>query len=304
MGKVKTPMSHVSLPNSEDERTGRIMPSGMPLVIEPPLTIEVGDAALRHDRLATLVAEKVVPRLLALHAPAKDALRAETFHAGTIEINELSRLVLGAENADAFDYITRLREAGLSLDNLYLELLEPTARHLGELWDEDKVDFLDVSVGLIRLQRLVRVFAGLDDTAPYDEKCRALIIATPDEQHLFGNAIVQRFFRAAGWHVACGPVAGAADLESIVSREWFGVVGFSIAADRHLENLRNAIAAVRAKSVNRNVGIIVGGPAFFEKPELAIEVGADGTAINAPAAVMLAKKLLVPSLVTGGTAGR
>ena len=114
----------------------------------------------------------------------------------------------------------------------------------------------------------------------------------------------KRFFRAAGWHVACGPVAGAADLESIVSREWFGVVGFSIAADRHLENLRNAIAAVRAKSVNRNVGIIVGGPAFFEKPELAIEVGADGTAINAPAAVMLAKKLLVPSLVTGGTAGR
>ena len=169
--------------------------------------IEVEDAALRHDRLATLVAEKVVPRLLALHAPAKDALRAETFHAGTIEINELSRLVLGAENADAFDYITRLREAGLSLDNLYLELLEPTARHLGELWDEDKVDFLDVSVGLIRLQRLVRVFAGLDDTAPYDEKCRALIIATPDEQHLFGNAIVQRFFRAAAAQI--GPVWAA-----------------------------------------------------------------------------------------------
>jgi len=297
-------MTHGSLPNSEDDGLARVMPSGLALVIEPPLTIEVEDAALRHDRLATLVAEKVVPRLVALHAPAQDALRAETFHAGTIEIIELSRLVLGAENADAFDYITRLREAGLSLDNLYLELLEPTARHLGELWDEDKVDFLDVSVGLIRLQRLVRVFAGLDDTAPYDEKCRALIIATPDEQHLFGNAIVQRFFRAAGWHVGCGPVTGTADLEAIVSQEWFGVVGLSIAADRHLESLRNAIATVRAKSVNRHVGIIVGGPAFFERPELALEVGADGTAINAPAAVVLAKKLLVPSLMARDATGR
>jgi len=39
------------------------------------------------------------------------------------------------------------------------------------------------------------------------------------------------------------------------------------------------------------IGIMVGGPVFTANPELALEVGADSTAINAPTAVLLAQKL-------------
>jgi methanogenic corrinoid protein MtbC1 len=39
------------------------------------------------------------------------------------------------------------------------------------------------------------------------------------------------------------------------------------------------------------IGVMVGGPVFTANPALAREVGADGTAANAPTAVLMAQKL-------------
>ena len=270
----------------DGEETGRITPPGsVQILFEPPIAIEIEDAQERESRLAVVIADKVIPRLLALHNSISGPEAEITIHAGEPEIAELSRLVVGPDNSEALDYVLSLRNAGLSLDLLHLELLEPTARHLGELWEADRLDFIDVSIGLNRLQRLVHVFAGLDDVPPYDEKRRALIVTTPDEQHILGNTIVQRFFRAGGWYVCSGPVVTIEDVSTIVSREWFGVVGFSLAAEKHMGSLARSVSAVREASQNRTVGIMVGGPAFTDRPDRAIEVGADGTAVNAPAAV-------------------
>ena len=174
------------------EETGRITPPGsVQILFEPPIAIEIEDAQERESRLAVVIADKVIPRLLALHNSISGPEADINIHAGEPEIAELSRLVVGPDNSEALDYVLSLRNAGLSLDLLHLELLEPTARHLGELWEADRLDFIDVSIGLDRLQRLVHVFAGLDDVPPYDEKRRALIVTTPDEQHILGNTIVQ-----------------------------------------------------------------------------------------------------------------
>lgn len=281
------------------ERHGATRPRGpFGVKIEPPITLEVETVKEREASLARVVADTVVPRLISLHETIAFKANDITIHAGEPQVAELSRLVVGPENADALDFLMSLRNVGLSLDLLHLELLEPTARHLGELWEADQLDFIDVTIGLQRLQRLVHVFAGLDDIPPYDEKRKALLLATPDEQHVFGNSIVQRFFRAAGWYVCTGPATTIEELTALVSREWFGVVGFSLSTEKHMESLARSMAAVRANSMNRTIGVMVGGPAFSDRPERAVEVGADGTAINAPAAVILAKKLLVPSLST------
>jgi hypothetical protein len=48
--------------------------------------------------------------------------------------------------------------------------------------------------------------------------------------------------------------------------------------------------------MNEAIRVIVGGPAFVGYPERVEVLGADGTAANAPAAVILAKKLLADSL--------
>ena len=266
--------------------------------VEPPIVVQAEDFDQRADRLATMIADHVIPRLSGIYSKAAVLSAQETVHPGIDEIDELSRLILGPANEDAADYILKLRDGGISLDTLHAELLEPTARHLGELWDEDKVDFLDVTIGVRRLQELVHMFSGLDQMPAYDNKRRALLVTTPGETHSFGNAMIQRFFRSGGWYVYSSPGAQLQHISALVAREWLGVVGFSLSTEKHVESLGAAIETVRKMSINRTVGIMVGGPAFAGKPELALKVGADGTAANAPAAVLLAKKLLVPSLVS------
>jgi methylmalonyl-CoA mutase cobalamin-binding subunit len=82
------------------------------------------------------------------------------------------------------------------------------------------------------------------------------------------------------------------DIEALVRREWYDVVGFSLASEVHLPRLAPAITAVRKASVNQRVGILVGGPMFLRQAGLASEVGADAVAINGGLAPEIADKLV------------
>jgi methanogenic corrinoid protein MtbC1 len=108
--------------------------------------------------------------------------------------------------------------------------------------------------------------------------------------------MVQKFLRASGWHVCSCATPRIEEAADLAESEWFGVVGFSLGSDTHLDKLKHAVTRVRELSVNRKIGIMVGGSAISRNPHWVSEVGADGTAINAPAAVVLAKKLLIAGL--------
>lgn len=261
----------------------------------PPLEVTVDLPDLRYAKLSKIVAEHVLPQLVALHAPAPAPVPALSQR--SLEIAELARLVMGPDGEEPANYVLKLKDEGVSLDDLHAELLEPTARLLGDLWNEDKADFVDVTIGVSRLQRLVHVFEGLGQIPDYDEKRRVLLAATPGEQHSLGSTIVQKFLRAGGWHVWTRASPDVAEAAEIVARQWFAVVGFSLGSDVHVPSLAEAIRQVRERSLNPRVGIMIGGSAVTRHPELVAQVGADGTAANGPAAVVLAKKLLAESLV-------
>lgn len=261
----------------------------------PPLEITVDLPDFRYAKLSRIVAEHVLPQLVALYArapapPPEISQRSR-------EIAELARLVMGPAGEAPADFVLKLKDEGVSLDDLHFELLEPTARLLGDLWNEDKADFVDVTIGVSRLQRLVHVFEGLGQIPDYDEKRRVLLAAAPGEQHSLGSTIVQKFLRAGGWHVWSCASPDIGEAAEIVAKEWFAVVGFSLGSDVHMGQLKEAIAQVRTRSLNPKVGIMIGGSAVVRHPELVAQVGADGTAANGPAAVVLAKKLLAESLV-------
>jgi methanogenic corrinoid protein MtbC1 len=52
------------------------------------------------------------------------------------------------------------------------------------------------------------------------------------------------------------------------------------------------VTAIKAVSSNPYVKVLVGGPAINLMPELAMECGADGTAVDARAAIGLADRLV------------
>lgn len=260
----------------------------------PPEDVTVDVPEFRYAKLSRIVAGHVVPRLIALHEEA--AAAGEPVIPDPANIGDLARLVLGPETPEAIDFVLRLKDGGISLDRLHTELLEPAARHLGDLWTEDKVDFVDVTLGVARLQRLVHVFERLDQVPDYDDKRQVLLACAPGDQHSFGTTIVQKFLRAAGWRVWTCTTSRMEEAAGLVEREWIAVVGFSLNSDIHIEALKQTIRRVRQASRNPRVGIMVGGSAIVRHPEWVAAVGADGTAANGPAAVILAKKLLAAGL--------
>lgn len=259
----------------------------------------VSDATVRRARIADLVSEEIVPRLAALHAVV------EPVDGPTLaEIAELARLVLSAENRLAAAYVGRLKARGLSVEILFAELLEPAAQLLGRLWDQDEIDFVDVTLGVARLQALLAVFNRTHAVATLIEHRSVLMLTVPGEQHSFGIAMVERFLEAGGWQVTSARETSLDRISDRVGTCWFAVAGIALSDGRNLDKVAATIATIRKSSRNPSIGIMVGGPIFSMDAGLARDVGADGTAASGPTAVVLAQKLLDDALAASATLRR
>lgn len=254
------------------------------------------DVVARQAKLARIISNDVIPRLLKLHnevipdAPPVASL-IEALAPSSADITGLADIVLGSDLEAAAAYVMVLRDRGLSMETLFVELLEPTARRLGEMWDKDECDFIDVTLGVARLQKLLAIFNDTHAIPALDQRRRVLMAMTPGNQHSFGVAMVERFLLAAGWDVQAELTGTADEIAAVARDSWFAVAGLTIGSERQIDSLKEAIALLREQSCNRAIGIMVGGPIFTANPGIAYEVGADATAPNAPAAVLVAQKL-------------
>ena len=252
----------------------------------------------RLDRLARTIELEVIPRLVLARRAVAPEQRLEAPIAplipSTQEIAEFAGIVLGRSGPAASSYVEALRGRGLTSEALYLDLLAPTARHLGDLWTEDLRSFAEVTLALLRLHQVMHELSPTfqAEIEHHEPDLRALLVPAPGEQHFFGVAMVTEFFRRAGWSVAGGPVATVDDLAGLVRRTRFAVVGISVACDSDLDVLVASIRAVRRESRNPAVGVMVGGPTFVQHPELVRLVGADTTAVDGRQAVLQAHSLL------------
>ena len=257
-----------------------------------PPVLRRADYRERQARLAGVIAERILPRLLLIHKNGRrEDFGAEAFTKD--EITEFGGLTMAPDSSAARAYFEKMQARGHSLDTLFVHLLAPTARRLGEFWDQDLCDFIDVTIGVARLQELLTIFGAADDIPVVDLKHRVLLVTAPGEQHIFGVDMVGKLMRAAGWDVTIRKGPGVAEIGAAVSHEWYAVVGFALSDASGLETVGRGIDEMRRRSCNKHIGVIVGGPAFTAHPERAVQVGADGVADDAPAAVILAKKLLL-----------
>lgn len=262
------------------------------------------DAPERHateDRLTRLVKtleEEIIPRLVQAHravpADVEPARRASPA-SGRSDLNAFVDLVLARDDAPMFAHISALRASGVPIESIYLDLLAPTATRLGEMWEDDTADFTEVTVGIGRLQHVLRELSpafGMEVEHPLEGR-RALLVPAPGEQHTFGLSMVSEFFRRAGWDVTGGPGGSRTSAAEMVQREWFDMIGFSVGSEARIDWLSTGIAAVRELSRNRSIAVLVGGPIFKLHPEYVEKVGADATVSDGLQAPAVAEGLVV-----------
>jgi methanogenic corrinoid protein MtbC1 len=252
-------------------------------------------------------AELVNAHILAMHSPAKaDTLNSlhECDHPGPLEIAEFAHVAVTEGPRPAMLSIEAWVAGGLSLEAVYLDLLAPAARHLGKLWEDDRCDFTDVTIGLGALHQILRelspqfrseVNSDSGNALPsVNSGRRMLLVPASGEQHSLGLMMIADFFARAGWDVTGGETPSGADLFRLVRDQWFDVVGMAVGCDRRLELLAADIRTLRSTSSNPDIRVMLGGPILAAHPEYVGVVGADGMAADARQALEVAERLVAP----------
>jgi len=249
--------------------------------------------ALQPIGVVRTIRTRIIPKIvLALRSTPKTPDPAK--HESPDAIAQFAALVLGDKDVAAFASVQAMIAQGASVESVFLDLLAPTAQHLGELWESDATDFASVTLGVGRLQMIMRQLGEVffEQRSPPDGGESALLTTIPGEQHSFGLSMAAEFFRRAGWNLCTGPFSSHQELTSLVHNHWFDVVGFSVSSDRRLGELRQDIHDIRRESRNPNVGIMLGGPMLALDPGLVTSMGADMMSLDATTAPQQARDLI------------
>lgn len=262
------------------------------------------DVSQRRDLgLAHTIEAEIIPRLMLAHQGEYSSAKRVRKDGGLIErqdIEQFNRIICEAALSEARQFIATLRARDVSVETILLDLLAPTAKLLGEMWEADDVDFAEVTIALCCLQQVLRDVSGIFDAAKLAPKegYRALLAPVPGEQHIFSVLMVDEFFRRADWDVWTMPAATEIELLDLVRRESFDMAGLSISCEAWLPQLKSLIACLRAASRNRELVVMVGGRPFVENPQLVSSVGADATAADGREAVKQANSVVGKAIKT------
>lgn len=275
--------------------------AGTDLTSISAIDVDTHSARLRVQRLAHRLETDVIPRLVRQH---RDPTLSEGPVPSITEVQDFIAALVAENDGRLDELLLGLRQRGVAVSSLFVDLLTPAARELGVMWDQDRIDFASTTVALGRLQRLMRQLSpdfGREVEHPPSGR-RVLLTQPESEQHMFGLSMVAEFFRREGWDVLGGVAGVGIEPVAWVRRDWFDVIGFSLGSELGLPWLRDTITAVRLASRNPALVVLVGGPMFSLHPHWAGEVGADATTDGRSAPQLAESLVLKRSLERSGSA--
>ncbi|MFN9075444.1 MAG: B12-binding domain-containing protein [Hyphomonadaceae bacterium] len=248
------------------------------------------------ELLAQMVEGDIIPRLMLAHKNHREQSQGQVAGKalGQTAVVDLAHLLLTHEVDDVELILHAYMKSGMRLDEVYIDLMAPAARHLGAMWEDDTATFSDVTIGLGRMQTLLN---RLSDAYRNEEDVRAdlasgLFVTPAGEMHSFGIRMVDELFRRAGWRTLCEPNSRINDVLAIVGSESFHILGIGISCEAQVPFVRELIRQVRKVSHNRHILVLVGGSQIVGRPELAASIGADFSASDGREAIAIAETVI------------
>lgn len=245
--------------------------------------------------LNSLINEQIIPRLLKAHPQAAPLPRLGTTIAlDPAESARFASLPLELEAAELLAVVERYLARGIPVETVLVDLLAPSARRLGRHWEEDDCDFLDVTMGLWRIQEVMREITLRYPPRPaFDPAPRsALFTPMPGDDHSFGALMVEEVFARAGWQTEVLTETKRSKLLQIIGDRHFDLVGLTVSCDCPNATISDLISAMRIVSRTPDLQVLIGGRMVNANPAIADLVGADGSASDARSALALAERIV------------
>ena len=234
--------------------------------------------------IAELIERQIVPVIAMARARS----------AAPVDTHGFAMLALERDAGALLVELEKMMTRGMTVEDVLVDVLAPTARRLGTMWEDDYCDFVDVTMGLWRLQEVVRELSSRSPilrAAAFN--ARTALFAPMPGDHSFGTIIVEEVFRRNGWVTTMIPDASRALLLADIGDNAYDLVGLTVSCDSHIARLQSLIVAMRAVSKNPRVCVMLGGRVLMNDPQLCNHVGADGTAVDAQQALEVAGRLIM-----------
>lgn len=258
--------------------------------------VEHSPARECHNFLHAVIERQIVPQLIRAHADqisTGSALAMPYFKPHAAIVAEFAQLCHQDDEQAAWDMLDRLVQEHPNMTEILLNLITPAARHLGAMWDQDRLSFTQVTVGLLRMQNMTHHHGFLNRRPPQPSgpKLRVMVAAAPGSQHLLGLAMVSEFFINDGWDTYVEMATTEKKLLDAIHGDWFDVVGLSVGFVEQLDTLATLIQALRTHARNPHMGVLLGGPAFVQAPDAENPYGADAICLDPLQAIRIARQM-------------
>lgn len=249
--------------------------------------------------LLGVIESQIIPRLLESHAitsASNDGDINIAYNPSESEIAHFAELCLASDADQCTQFVEALLAANVGADGIFLKLLAPSARLLGTMWEDDRVDFMQVTMGLLKMHQITHRLGYEYQNGPQKAGAvrRIMLASAPGSQHILGLAMVSEFFRKDGWQVVVEIATTERELLHAVDNEWFDLVGLSVGLVEQIPTLPSLIGRIHQSSCNPATKFILGGPAFLSSKASAESLGAHAVSTDAAEAIKKAAQLVAP----------
>jgi methanogenic corrinoid protein MtbC1 len=262
-----------------------------------------------HNRATQLATDGVEVRLLARRAIAVLAANGNGRGEGLARrLDQLFDAFISMDEDQRHEMLLRLRQDGVSTDDIIDHIIPAVARLMGERWGNDRISFADVTIGTARLQEAVRALGWHDksrqkiaETAP-----EILLVIPRSEHHTLGAFVLADQWRRMGFRVDIAMDQHPRQIADRLRKHRYAMIGITAAGRRTLASARELVDIIRL-TVVRATPIFIGGAILDRDIDVLAITGADHTARDAGSALrkcgLIDAGWEAPSLVTTGHAG-
>lgn len=228
----------------------------------------LGDQGEKWPRIRRILEKKVVPSLV---IPTQSVIQpTDRWHRDEGAADALVALAIQGREDQARLEMRELAEGGMSFERMQLGLLARAAQKIGTLWEEDNLSFVDATLAVGTLQRLMH-FVSLDlhreplfGMAPKS----ICLFPEPGAKHIFGVSMAARFFQHAGWQVDFLPDPTESAIRRLLRDRHIDALGISINRADAVPVCADIMTRLVKESRNPDIVTIGGGSALSRRPEL------------------------------------
>lgn len=181
-------------------------------------------------------------------------------------------IALGSDGPGFAPVIAQMRDAGIRAEDVADHYIPALARSLGRMWCEDEMGFAGVTIGVARLQGLLRDLGPewRADLVTNSDAPTVLVIVAEDVYHTLGAMVLSGQLRRMGLSVRLMIGANVTQIGSALRRVRYDAVLISASCGETFESMRRIVAEIKG-STSSPPPVVIGGTVL----ETALDLGAD-----------------------------